>query len=65
MFKLDRNSFEKYSHLNNKKGDQFYQHLELNERLRIAFYLNSVAYQFPMNDPPKLDKTLFKKRKSI
>ena len=30
------------------------------ERLRAAYYLNSVAFNFDLNNPPKMDKTIFK-----
>lgn len=29
------------------------------ERLQVAFYLNSVAYNFDINNPPKLDRNHF------
>lgn len=32
----------------------------LEERLRSANYLNSVAYNYPENDTPKVDRTYFK-----
>lgn len=36
------------------------------ERLHIYWYLTSIAYKFDLNDPPKMDKTVFsmKKRES-
>lgn len=33
------------------------------ERLRVAAYLNSVAYRFDPNKPPRLDRTAFAARK--
>jgi hypothetical protein len=46
-------------------GYRFY-HLSLNwkQRLRIANYLNSVAYNYPEDSPPRMDKTKFKARSS-
>ena len=29
------------------------------ERLQAAFYLNSVAYNFDLHNPPKMDRTVF------
>ncbi len=34
------------------------------ERLEAAFYLNSVAYNFDINYPPKMDRTVFSMRKN-
>lgn len=65
MYRLDRKSFKKHSFKEAGNDSQNYSHLDLNERLKIAFYLNSVAYHFPLQDPPKIDKTHFEKRKRI
>jgi hypothetical protein len=34
------------------------------ERLEAAFYLNSVAYNYDINNPPKMDRTVFSMRKN-
>lgn len=59
-YKLDRNAFkaqtaEEASHLYQYWKDQSYT-----ERLRAAFYLNSVAFNFNIEVPPRLDKTFFR-----
>lgn len=36
-----------------------YKQYKWKERLKISFFLTSLAYQFDVNDPPKMDKTLF------
>ena len=41
---------------------EYYKKLTPHERLEIAHYLNSIAYNFPVNNPPKLDRTKFKAR---
>jgi hypothetical protein len=33
------------------------------ERLAAAFYLNSIAFQFDLSNPPRLDRTAFAMRK--
>jgi hypothetical protein len=33
------------------------------ERLRIANYLNSIAYNYPEDQPPKMDRTVFRMTK--
>lgn len=60
-FKLDRTAFSKQSHLEEDSSKTF-RHLGYKERLEIAFYLNSVAFNFDRNNPPKMDKTYFTKR---
>jgi hypothetical protein len=34
------------------------------ERLRIYWYLTSIAYKFDLNNPPRMDKTVFQMRKN-
>ena len=41
----------------------YYKSLTPTERLAIANYLNSVAYNYPEDNPPKLDRTVFSSRK--
>ncbi len=33
------------------------------ERLHIYWYLTSIAYKFDLNNPPRMDKTVFRMRK--
>ncbi len=40
----------------------YWKNQPLKERLRAAFYLNSVAYNFDINNPPKMDKNYFEIR---
>lgn len=63
MYKLDRNSFKIQTFQEAASYTNEYKHLSINERLRIAFYLNSVAFHFDINHPPKMDRTVFEKRK--
>ena len=42
------------------KDPTYYQRFSWQERLEIANYLNSIAYNYPEDYPPKLDKTKFK-----
>ena len=63
MFKLDRTAFRKQSFEEAANYTTAYKKLTVNERLRIAYYLNSIAYNFDINYPPKMDKTVFEIRK--
>ncbi|MCQ6960551.1 hypothetical protein [Mucilaginibacter aquariorum] len=40
----------------------YFRTLTWQDRLRIANYLNSIAYNYPENNPPKMDKTAFSYR---
>jgi len=40
----------------------YYRSLTWKDRLRIAGYLNSIAYNFPAGLPPKMDKNAFSVR---
>jgi hypothetical protein len=37
----------------------FWESKTLNERLAAAAYLNSIAYGYPLDSPPRLDRTVF------
>jgi hypothetical protein len=37
----------------------FWETKTLNERLAAAAYLNSIAYGYPLDSPPRLDRTVF------
>lgn len=61
-FRLDKTAF-KMHHTKDAINNFFYwKSKTLEERLKAANYLNSVAYNFPLNEPPKLDKNYFKMR---
>ncbi|MBS1759182.1 MAG: hypothetical protein JST23_03580 [Bacteroidetes bacterium] len=58
-FKLDRSAFKAQSTTDAAKHAQYYKTLTWQERLKITAYLNSIAYNYPLNSPPKLDRTKF------
>ncbi len=59
-FRLDRTAFFVGTHeeVEDKDRQEDYSMTHI-ERLKSAFYLNSVAYNFDINNPPKLDRTHF------
>lgn len=61
-FKLDRTKFKAHSAREAEDHATYYQSLTWQERLKIANYLNSIAYNYPENNPPKLDRSKFKTR---
>lgn len=59
LFKLDRTAFKAHTHRDAANHIKFYKKLTWQERLKIAAYLNSVAYNFDLNNPPRMDRTKF------
>jgi hypothetical protein len=58
-FKLDRTGFKAQAAAESANYKGYYQQFTWQERLQGTNYLNSVAYNYPENDPPKMDKTAF------
>jgi hypothetical protein len=62
-YKLDRTVFKAQKAEDAPKTQAaYYKTLTWQERLRVANYLNSVAFNYPENDPPKMDRTAFSMR---
>jgi hypothetical protein len=61
-YRLDRTAFKAQTATEAADHAAYYRHLTWQERLRIANYLNSIAYNYPENEPPKMDKTVFSMR---
>ena len=59
-YRLDRNAFkgQTFEEASNHAG--YYKNLTWQERLRITAYLNSKAFNYLENQPPRLDKSKFK-----
>lgn len=63
MPRLNRTEFKAYSAEEAAKMHAaHYRKLSWQERIKIAHYLNSIAFNFQLNDPPKLDRTKFSAR---
>ena len=59
-FRSDRTAFKAQTAEEAADHASYYAKLTWQERLTIAAYLNSVAYNYPLHQPPKMDKTKFK-----
>ncbi|MCX6206966.1 MAG: hypothetical protein NTZ19_12025 [Bacteroidetes bacterium] len=59
-YKLDRTAFKAQTVDEASNHSAYYKKLSWQERLKIAAYLNSIAFNYPLNNPPKMDKTKFK-----
>lgn len=63
MQRLNRNEFRAHTVAEAAKMPAaHYKKLSWQQRIEIAHYLNSIAFNFPLNDPPKLDRTKFSVR---
>lgn len=58
-FRLDRTAFKAQTKVEAANHAAAYKKLTWQERLEIVAYLNSVAYNFDLNNPPKMDRTKF------
>ena len=64
-FRLDRSAFKAQTAEKAADHATYYATLSWQERLAIASYLNSIAYNYPLHAPPKLDRTKFKAGKQL
>jgi len=62
-YRLDRTAFKAQTAAESSDNYDYWKQQSYTERLRAAFYLNSVAYNFDINNPPRLDRNVFKIRK--
>lgn len=61
--KFDRTAFKAQTAAAAANHDQYYKDMTLNERLNVLNYLNSIAYNYPEGNPPRMDRTAFSMRK--
>lgn len=62
---MDRTAFKAQTATEAANHAPYYSKLSWQERLRIAYYLNSVAFNFSLDNPPKMDRTKFKASSSF
>ncbi len=62
MFKLDRNYHKAYNLKDFYREIDNYKHLSFEEKLKVFAYLQSVAYNFKLGFPPRMDKTMHSSR---
>lgn len=61
--KFDRTAFKRQTLEEASNNLEFWKKQSYSKRLEAANYLNSVAYNFQIDNPPKMDKSFFKIRK--
>ena len=59
QYRLDKNAFKTRSFEEADNYMRDYRNYNWKERLKIALYLTSLAYNFDINNPPRLDRTGF------
>lgn len=63
MLKLDRTVFSTSKISDFKKESDNYSNLTNIQKAEAFAYLQSTAYNYPINNPPKMDRTFFIVRK--
>ncbi|TSD63780.1 hypothetical protein FFF34_014505 [Inquilinus sp. KBS0705] len=58
-YRLDRTAFKAQTAKEASNHAAYYKLLPWQERLKIANYLNSIAFNYPEDNPPKMDRTIF------
>ncbi|TAH02257.1 MAG: hypothetical protein EAZ15_05520 [Sphingobacteriales bacterium] len=58
-YPLNRTKFKAQTATEAANHSTYYQKLTWQERLKVANYLTSVAFNYPENKPPRLDRTKF------
>jgi hypothetical protein len=61
-YKLDRSAFKMQTAAEAANNYNYWKTKSPEERLKAAFYLNSIAYNFDIDNPPRMDKSLFQVR---
>ena len=65
QYRLDKNAFKTRSFEEADNYMRDYRNYDWKERLKIALYLTSIAYNFDINNPPRIDKPVFKMTKRV
>lgn len=56
--RLDRKTFGSGNIFDSKKESDFYSKLSFEEKSKIFAYLQSVAYNYELSKPPRLDRKI-------
>jgi hypothetical protein len=63
MYKLDRTSFKLQTAKEASCNYNYWKKQSYEERLRASNYLNSIAFNFDINNPPLFDRNVYSERK--
>jgi hypothetical protein len=59
-YRMDKTAFKLQTVEEADDAMRNYANTTPGERLRIYWYLTSIAYKFDLDNPPRMDKTVFK-----
>ncbi len=59
IFKLDRTAFKPQTTLEAANHSDYYKKMTWQERLSVTAYLNSVAFQYNADNPPRINRNQF------
>lgn len=62
-FKLDRTAFKAMSKEEADQEMRDHKSMTVQERFQLMHYLNSIAYNYPINNPPSMEKVFSGARK--
>lgn len=62
-YRLDKSIFKAQSFEEADNQNTYWLQKDVKERLRAAWQLISCVYGFPIDDPPRIDKSVFRMRK--
>ena len=63
-YRMDKTAFKVQTFEEADDVMRDYSSYSMQERLRIYWYLTSIAYKFDLDNPPRMDKTVFRTKKS-
>jgi len=62
-YRMDKTAFKMHTFEEADDAMRDYSNHSVEERLRIYWYLTSIAYKFDLDNPPRMDKTVFQMKK--
>ena len=62
MFRLDKSAHKVYNLQQQQKESANYSDFSIEEKFKVFVYLQSIAYNFKIENPPKMDKTIHSTR---
>ena len=62
-YRMDKTAFKVQTFEEADDAMRDYSNYSIQERLRIYWYFTSIAYKFDLDNPPRMDKTVFRIKK--
>lgn len=62
-YRMDKTAFKVQTFEEADDAMRDYSGYSMQERLRIYWYLTSIAFKFDLDNPPRMDKTVFRIKK--